>query len=71
MRRSKTSLALILILSLQINNTIITANKAGIKAGSIIITITRLDSIISITSILSIRKKDTAPGSIPHRNKTI
>ena len=57
--------------SSQIDDTIAVASKADIKAESIIITITRLDSVISVTFILSARKKDAAPGSIPHRNKTI
>ena len=59
------------IYSSQINNTIIIASKADIKVESIIITITRLDSVINVTSVLSIGKKDAAPRSIPRRNKTI
>jgi hypothetical protein len=48
---------------------IIVISKANIKVESIIITITRLDNIISIISILSIRKKDITPRSISRRNK--
>jgi hypothetical protein len=71
MRRSKTSLALMLMLSSQTDDTTATASKAGIKAESIITTITRLDSVTSAISVLSARKKGAAPGSIPRRNKTI
>ena len=50
---------------------IIVVNKANIKVESIIITITRLDSVISVISVLFIRKKDAAPRSIPYKNKII
>jgi hypothetical protein len=50
---------------------IIVINKANIKVESIIITITYLDSVINIISILFIRKKDTAPRNILPRNKMI
>ena len=49
---------------------IIVISKADIKVKSIIITITYLDSVISVISISFIRKKDTAPRSISLRNKT-
>ena len=57
--------------SSQIDDTIAIASKADIKAESIIITITRLDSVINVISVSSIGKKDAAPRSIPRRNKTI
>ena len=50
---------------------IIAVNKANIKVKSIIITIIYLNNVISVMFILFIRKKDTAPGSIFLRNKTI
>jgi hypothetical protein len=50
---------------------IIVINKANIKAKSIIIIITYLDSVISVISILFIDKKGTIPRSISPRNKTI
>jgi hypothetical protein len=50
---------------------IIVINKANIKVESIIIPITCLDNVISIVFILFIRKKDTAPRSIPYKNKII
>jgi hypothetical protein len=50
--------------------TVIVISKANIKIKSIIITITYLDNVISVISISFIRKKDTAPRSIPYKNKT-
>jgi hypothetical protein len=58
-----------LIHSLQIDATIVIANKVDIKAESTTTTATRLDSVTSATSASSVGKKDAAPGSILNKSR--